>query len=305
MDERKEELEMEVKTLKRKLTEKEEELGSSKSKINKQEHLLNQLKDRIECPVCLYIPRSGPVPVCPKGHLVCKKCKKDSCPTCRTAMGSGMSLLAATVLENIEHECEFEDCDEHYPLEDLGKHEKNCPHRIVNCPKSNCQEKVSLANLMDHLKNSAQCCMNKKAPRKTLTNWNRRDYNIIRMDAREGHWQTQIYSFSSETFVVFPMKKNGLFYFVIVMFASETECSKYKFEMTVDSYDEEVLVDSFDAEVPVKFQGSPLSIDLKKEELKFYCISELLMAKILSKSMSKSSFRISFKMFKRDTGNTM
>ena len=45
------------------------------------------LRKRVECPVCLEIPRSGPVFVCKNGHFVCQKCKRGgNCPTCREVM---------------------------------------------------------------------------------------------------------------------------------------------------------------------------------------------------------------------------
>eukprot|EP00092_Neocalanus_flemingeri_P021101 GFUD01022862.1.p1 GENE.GFUD01022862.1~~GFUD01022862.1.p1 ORF type:complete len:223 (+),score=47.85 GFUD01022862.1:83-670(+) len=192
----KSEAEEEVKALKRELDDQKKVLDSYKAKINEQneheqelkslklkleelneqKHLIQQLKDKIECPVCLDIPRSGPVPVCPNGHLVCKKCKKDSCPTCRCVMGSGKSLLATTILENIEHDCKFEDCNKQFALKDIEEHEKVCPFRIVSCPKFDCTERVPLAKLVQHLINSSECCAEDAAPRVALQGWNRRNY---------------------------------------------------------------------------------------------------------------------------------
>jgi len=42
-----------------------------------------------------------------------------------------------------------------------------------------------------------------------------------------------IYSYSEEAFAVFPLKLGEHFFFLIVMFNSEAECSKYEFEMIV------------------------------------------------------------------------
>ena len=70
-----------------------EELDSSNNKRTKLDDLLDKIKDIIECPVCLDIPHSSIVPVC----FVCEKCKKtEFCPSCKTKMGQGKSLLAAT-----------------------------------------------------------------------------------------------------------------------------------------------------------------------------------------------------------------
>merc|ERR1719318_1363201 len=54
-----------------------------KQLIAKHSITLEKLKENVECPVCMEIPRAGPMFVCPNGHFVCKKCKTGSCPTCR------------------------------------------------------------------------------------------------------------------------------------------------------------------------------------------------------------------------------
>ena len=96
------------------------------TKIDQQKQLLSTIADKIECPVCMELPRTGLVPVCPNGHFVCKTCKVESCPTCRSDMGAGKSLLAFTILEKVKHGCKFEDCDGKFLLEDVEKHEENC-----------------------------------------------------------------------------------------------------------------------------------------------------------------------------------
>ena len=68
--------------------------------------LTEQLEERIKCPVCLEVPTSGPVYSCPQGHLVCSACYQgpnSNCPICRTRMAKTISLLATTMIENIEH----------------------------------------------------------------------------------------------------------------------------------------------------------------------------------------------------------
>merc|ERR1719154_668903 len=59
-----------------------------KAEVDKRNQILNQMKDKVECPVCMEVPRSGPFPVCPNGHFVCSRCKSGACPTCRVAMGN-------------------------------------------------------------------------------------------------------------------------------------------------------------------------------------------------------------------------
>jgi len=304
----KKELELEVETLKRKLGEKDEEINIAKRKFDekndelvKMNVLVQRLKDKIECPVCMELPRSGPLSVCLNGHFVCNTCKKDSCPTCRTVMGTGKSLLASTVLENIEHKCRFGDCNKNFHPEALKKHEAVCSQRTVSCPDTACSLKVPLSNLVDHLIRSEKCCVEDQAPLKPLENWNIRSYSIVELQTPipNGimHWRMHIYSIYDKIFAVFPTKSEGHFFFVLVMFASEIECAKFKFEMIV-----RVLGRPFDPDTePIKFQGSPLSIDTKKEDLNCYSCSGRFMAKLMKDSTLGNSFSLSFKISKRES----
>merc|ERR1740137_130425 len=113
--------------------------------LEKLKERLDNLKDTVECPVCLEIPRKGPVFVCPNGHFVCKRCKAEakSCPTCRDPMGDGKSLLAVSVIEIIDHKCKFVECEELFAVDKLEAHEKVCKHRMVKCPHRTCTDEVS------------------------------------------------------------------------------------------------------------------------------------------------------------------
>ena len=122
-----------------------------KAETDKHNQILNQLRDKIECPVCMEVPRSGPVPVCSNGHFVCKKCKTGFCPTCRVAMENGKSLLASIVIENIKHVCKFVNCEDTFTVDKLDTHEKMCQHRTVLCPYNDCEGEMGLSKLLDHL----------------------------------------------------------------------------------------------------------------------------------------------------------
>merc|ERR1719154_219774 len=91
-----------------------------KEETEKHNQILDQMKDKVECPVCMEVPRSGPVPVCPNGHFVCKKCKTGACPTCRVPMGNNKSLLAGIVIDNIKHGCRFIKCEKSYAIDKVG-----------------------------------------------------------------------------------------------------------------------------------------------------------------------------------------
>ena len=48
----------------------------------------------------------------------------------RIRMNGGTSTLAVTVIENIEHLCEWEECNETHPLAQLPAHMRKCCYRF-------------------------------------------------------------------------------------------------------------------------------------------------------------------------------
>eukprot|EP00092_Neocalanus_flemingeri_P095082 GFUD01120956.1.p1 GENE.GFUD01120956.1~~GFUD01120956.1.p1 ORF type:complete len:342 (-),score=69.04 GFUD01120956.1:37-1062(-) len=236
------------------------------AKEKKFKDVIEQMKDKIECPVCLDVPRSSPIPVCPNGHVVCKECKTDSCPTCRVAMGNGKSLLASIVIENIDHECKFDDCEDMFAVDKLDDHAKVCAHRTVKCPHPKCCENVSLSKLLDHLGKSKACCFD-DAPKliEKDSPVGSRSYSL-KDEFLNITWGLNIFSYEGVNFAILPEKYDGCYYVSFVMFSSEVECSKYQIEMTLH----ERGSTSQDAEVSFKYCGKPCSIDGKKTDFKYY-----------------------------------
>ena len=96
-----------------------------------------QFLGELECPVCLLIPREGPVGACSVGHIVCKNCKVnlDSCPTCRRKF-DGTNAIVNKMIEEVTHSCKFNQfgCKIKQHLNELVEHESKCPERTVKCP---------------------------------------------------------------------------------------------------------------------------------------------------------------------------
>jgi len=279
--------ENEVKTLKNRIEELEKQHKDMKGMVDK-------LKDKIECPVCMEIPRKGPVPVCPNGHFVCNKCKKESCPTCRSNMGSNKSILAGTIIDNIEHQCKFEECDEMFLLPNLEKHEEACPHRTVTCPNPNCTKKIALSKLLPHLLDRTSC-----REANTFVNLsNNKSSTSFNVDGDlttpEMSWSVEAFSFEGMDFVVYPDKSKGHFYFVILMLGTEVQCSKYSVELEVHEEAIDPKIISF------KFCGSPTSIDVEDPKLYSLGISEQSMKRVLDASEYRiPSFTLSYKLAKK------
>ena len=75
-----------------------------------------------------------------------------NCATCKVPMGNSKSLLATVVVENIEHKCNFEDCEEMVHFKEYKNHQRRCVNRNVNCPGTDCNKLLSFREVVAHTK---------------------------------------------------------------------------------------------------------------------------------------------------------
>jgi len=115
----------------------------------------DELKDLLECPVCLRVPRTSPIYQCARGHTVCGECRPNVtvCPQCREPLGNIRSLVSEKMLEKMPSICTFNDqgCQVELPRSQLEVHEKGCCYRLVNCVDLACQQRISVSKLLQHL----------------------------------------------------------------------------------------------------------------------------------------------------------
>ena len=145
------------------LSKKDEEIAEIGHKLM---NLTSRLEERVRCPVCLDVPTSGPVYACPKGHCVCSSCYQgfhSQCPLCRNQMYQTTSLLAVTVIENIDHVCPHEGCTARVPANKIEDHMKSCDLRPVSCPSHRCEKTVPYSKLLEHIKSSCKSSQPKMA----------------------------------------------------------------------------------------------------------------------------------------------
>jgi len=125
-----------------------------------------KLQKLIECPVCLTLPRNGPVPCCANGHLVCSPCLEKlrgedrmDCPTCREPFGEGKSLLAFALAEQVQHACHHQGCTKTTSLQRIVQHEKECKWRLILCPGDgrSCTEMTPFCNVEAHAQKCEDC----------------------------------------------------------------------------------------------------------------------------------------------------
>jgi len=215
----------------RDVAEVEAELDKYKRKY---ENLVRKLRDKVECPVCYEVPKQSPIHVCSNGHIICHKCYRMDCPTCRIRMMGATSLLAVAVIEGIEHDCEWEGCGERHSLEKLGEHMAKCLHRQVECPYLECRKRLPVSRLLEH---SLQCCVSE------ITEYNLPhkfgySINMEMFSNRRGlHWKMKGIKFDDKIFILRVAFEQNMkrWSFTVLMLGGENSCSQYSAEIVVAS----------------------------------------------------------------------
>jgi len=252
-----------------------EELESEKKKVY-------DLEETVKCPVCLEVPRKGPVFACPNGHLVCQKCKRASCATCREVMGDHKSLLAIAVIEKILHDCKFVGCEEKFPLNNIEEHEKVCKHRVVACPDLSCVQRMPLSKLLAHLGTSLDCSYDRTPLEVDGSSIAVHLYlqRLAKLEKPVINWKVHTFFFEGHFFSLNVNKFGDNWQFVIVMFESIQVCSEVHVEIEV--YEKH---SGPDTRLSAKVRCNPCSIDHTEAELKGFGL--IVHHKFMKKMMLK------------------
>ena len=123
---------------------------------------LQDVKDILECQICLMVSKSPLIYQCPTGHLFCQVCyrKGNTCPTCLCRLYEIRNLLAEKLLEKIPALCSFlkYGCSVILPGQDLAVHSKGCRFREVICPFPHCEKQISLVHMAEHVVRHGPIC---------------------------------------------------------------------------------------------------------------------------------------------------
>ena len=203
--------------------------------VTKYRKLMSEMKANMECPVCLILPREGPVPCCPRGHLLCRSCLdkmlpkvdgKKECPTCREPMGEGKSLLAKMLIENMEHECDLDGCKEVLPFNEHEQHKKVCAFRPVICPGNNppCKAMVPFCEVEKHAEICPEIAHWSPVLGKTHTGLS---LPQDRLNDQNVTWNTFQFNIDGEVFFLRSRKEVNNFVFELVMKGDEADCKRF------------------------------------------------------------------------------
>ena len=239
-----------VKDLQKKLadTEKmlEEQKADHREMLEEQQaghkKMLEEQQKIVECPVCLEMPREGPVPCCPHGHFVCSQCldemkkeEKNDCPTCQVPMGQGKSLLALTVIKHARHECRLQGCTEEITFDNIKEHEEKCNWRLVICPGStSCAKMIPFKLVEDHIKSCPGCWRPAKELRRGVF---RSRINVLTKEMVEAKrdltWPSTFVYFEDQLFFGRVERRSSMYCVDVVMLNSEDECQNYTVEASM------------------------------------------------------------------------
>lgn len=283
----------------------EESLREELEKVQrKYQDLVKKLRDKVECPVCFDVPRKAPIPVCPNGHVVCVRCVRAECPTCRVNMEQGTSTLAVTVVENIEHQCDNEGCGLSFHLKELADHAIKCEHRRVQCPGLDCTTTITVASLRDHVIN---CCVERaeirhyKLPHR-FTYMMNEEVKDLSGENQNFMWRLEGLKFEENIFFLKVTRKarKGRWFFFVQMVGNAEETSK--FAVTIAVFRPE---DSGEGKYSQRYSGDICPIDVcsvdDAEDLG-YCltIKDGGMAKLFVKNdtSGENEFSVSVNIFR-------
>ena len=180
------------------------------------------MREDLECPVCLKIPRSTPIYQCDKGHIHCKTChpRLRKCPICRAAIGDTRSLMTEKVISRLPTRCVFEENGCNVPEDlppEMTQHEKGCYYRTVKCTVKNCKDTFVVSEVLKHFaakhpqiepKNSSYQSVTKYSkfiePPERNSSWpplllqcNGRQFLVTRRQDTSGYFAMRVYIFGS------------------------------------------------------------------------------------------------------------
>jgi len=264
--------------------EQTRKLREQDSKLKSQGGLIEKLKGMMECPVCLSVPVEVPVPCCPVGHIICKSCLSSlrragrwNCPSCRLRIGNTTSLLAKTLVENMDHKCNLEGCDQVVPFKEYQQHQDECGHRMVMCPglEDCCDELLPLCEVEEHaIKNC----------RGVVYESQNKDQSFG-ISLGEGEkpgdedylmWKTRMFKCLGRKFFVKVEVSEGHLYVETLMLGSTKDCENIRSEVS--------LLHGKSREVVYKFFSKPRPLGKEKTLKKDDCLS------VTTKSISSKKY---------------
>ncbi|KAJ8965966.1 hypothetical protein NQ314_003814 [Rhamnusium bicolor] len=123
--------------------------------VTQNEGINEKMLPFFECPVCKNFMKP-PIYQCESGHSICNFCRSrvEKCPTCRSMFGTTRNYSLEGLTSGIQYPCVYHDlgCTEAFLVNDISKHENECPFKQFNCPFHNCTSTGNQQAIVHHLK---------------------------------------------------------------------------------------------------------------------------------------------------------
>ena len=263
----------------------EDELEEMKLENANLKKAFEEMKAKIECPVCMEVPREGPIRQCPNGHLLCPTCvdkrerdKKTDCPSCRAPMGQIQSLLATSIIEDLDHECTHRGCAAMVHFKEYNSHLEKCLYRLGCCPNINCGEEIVFKDLEQHVR---ICPLGFDFQFDTDKQY--QTFDVEKTDLNENvKWVTHWY----DNAFLQTERSNGEYIFEVGMVADKEECSRYMAEILLFDKNDKIVVRS-------SYPVNPIETKNDKKAFHF-SIKEELLSRIWENNHHTFQFKLDF-----------
>ena len=209
-----------------------------------------------------------------------------NCPNCREPMGNTMSLLAKTVIENIEHDCTNEGCNKKLSHKEVVKHrEELCKYRRVLCPgnSSICKAILHFWELNDHFKT---CTSVKRFNHKNMRYLSFQKSILTEDNTLNVNLRTEMFNLNNEVFAVQKKMENANFSFGVLMLAERDKCNRFK-----------VTIEIQDANYETVFlaQFNPAPIDMENRDLTSLVVPKHTFASMVTSEEDQIRYKLVLK----------
>lgn len=224
-----------------------------------EEHFLalHEIKDALDCTICLDIPKNDPVYQCENGHILCKECRENitDCPVCRVKLGSLRNLAIEKVLAKCPRPCEYSNygCIVKLTKEALDVHKDVCKYKPLQCLHPVCKEFVPMIEIPSHMNQEHNVV---KVDSYLIQYDNMNTYIKSHGQFIPAHLTFQGSNFYSFVWRTFSPPSRWHFWLYIVGTPSDSKSYIYTVKINAPEYNEEF-----------SYKGQPVSLRIEKSKI--------------------------------------
>lgn len=164
---------------------------------------VTDLAKALECSCCFEEPRPDTTVfgICNNGHVTCRSCGTEisnrtfACPICRHSSfrivkGHRMAMaIIQTLTQHVTYDCSHDECTTRLQGNLILQHEKECPHKPVQCPNLNCSYRGGVYRYLGGTHKCVRVCEKSEATNSWMCTLNiglvySVDYNVATVSDR-------------------------------------------------------------------------------------------------------------------------